>query len=83
SNSELSNYSCGASLHILLEKLENKKIVLDIWKTLFKNENYSTNDFFNAIQKHPLINKATIEIIHDFIYNEGGIIRAIELLNIK
>ncbi|KAE9537117.1 hypothetical protein A1D25_02730 [Ursidibacter arcticus] len=82
-NSDFSIYVCGNALHILLEKLENENIVLDIWKILFKDSSYNSDDFIYSIKKQPSIKKETIARIYDFIYREGGVVRSIELLSGK
>lgn len=82
-NSELSIYVCGTALHILLEKLENENIVLDVWKNLFKGGSYNSDDFIHTVKKHPSIKKETISKIYDFIYREGGVVKEIELLGGK
>lgn len=82
-NSENSVYMCGASLHILLEKLESREIVLDIWKELLKKDKYNSDDFFEIINNHSAISKGRASSIYDFIYKEGGVVQAIEGLKLK
>lgn len=82
-NSDFSVYICGSSLHILLEKLESKEIVVDIWRELLKKEMYNSDDFFAVISNHPLVRKETISLIYDFIYKEGGVVKSINSLMLK
>lgn len=81
--SGISMYDCGDSFHIILEKLESKKIVLDIWKSLFKDGNYNSDDFFKKIKENPAISQSTIDTIYDFIYKKGGVVRVIERLEME
>lgn len=79
----VSVYTCGDSLHIILEKLESKKIVFDIWKSLFKNGHYNSDKFFKKIKENPAISQSTIDTIYDFIYKKGGVVRVIERLEME
>lgn len=82
-NAEFSIYICGKSLHIILEELEGKEMVIDVWKSLFKNKIYHSNEFFEAIKKHPRVNKETVDRISDFLYKKGGVVRCVEMLHNK
>lgn len=82
-NSDFSIYVCGNALHILLERLESKRMVMDVWNGLLKKENYHSDDFIKILKSLPGTKRETIDKVYDFIYMEGGVTRVIEGLDIS
>lgn len=77
-NIDYSKYICGNSVHILLEKLTDEETVINIWKEIFKGENYHSDDFYKKIEQDASINQKTKNIIKEFIYKKNGVIHTVE-----
>ncbi|KMK51027.1 hypothetical protein RO21_08625 [[Actinobacillus] muris] len=64
--SDYSYYICGNSLHILLERFENKHTVFKIWQALFKQGNYHSDDFIKQLKADKSIKNKTKSNLNDF-----------------